>query len=232
MSSFDTSGSDGKLAKYRIDPMEIDAAFTHIINNNSDIDDPREFAKKVVADLSAYKSLTDQQRQHYYRKAATYAVDRGTQDGHHDNLQGRLAKRKKLRADEIGAILKDAIKPLSQLSNIGMGLNYNTTFPGPVIVNGHLKMTRGDMPVDRPDLFTFGASLIYKWMKDNDVDLSIDDLFGKIRSVPGEWWNSAIELINTHGMFERLDRKFLAGLVKSLQQDYQDKNQDRTIRDI
>jgi hypothetical protein len=209
------------MAKYKTDPLEIDAAFTHIINNNSHIDDPRAFAKQVIDDLSTYKQLTDRQRSHYFRKAAAYAYDRANPNKDQDDLSDRLVKKQTRKAYEIKAILNDAVQPLSRLSQIGMNPSgFNTSFPGPALVNGHIQMTRGSMELAHPDLFITGASMIYKWIQDTGINLSIDDLFGKVQDVPTNWWSSAKELIKTHQLFQRLDREFLIQLVDDLHRAY------------
>lgn len=217
VSDLSTDTYTSQMAKYKTDPMEIDAAFTHIINNNSHIVDPREFTKAVITDLTTYKQLTDKQREHYFRKAAAYAHDRANPDKDQADLSGRLAKKQALKAYEIKAILNDAIQPLSQLSQIGMNPSgFNTSFPGPALVNGHIQMTRGVMEITRPDLFIVGASMIYKWIQDSGVGLSVDDLLGRVHEIPTDWWDSAKELIKTHQLFQRLDREFLIQLVDDL----------------
>lgn len=216
MSDLSTDTYTSQMAKYKTDPMEIDAAFTHIINNNSHIDDPREFTKAVITDLTTYKKLTDKQREHYFRKAATYAQDRGTTDAATGTVQDRLSKKKADRAAEVKSLVMKAIEPLSDLYKIGMTGNYNTSFPGSTLVTGHIKFMLGEWKVERPDIFLLGASLIYKWATLKEVPLTVQDILGKVKTIPEEWWGLTKELIKTHQLFAKLDREFLFQLLDDL----------------
>lgn len=57
---------------YKTDPIEIDAAFTHIIFETP-LDQPiNSFVKEVMTKFSEYKTLTSKQIKHYFRSAAKY----------------------------------------------------------------------------------------------------------------------------------------------------------------
>lgn len=61
-----------KHKDYTTNPVEIDAAFHHILTYHDDVLSGKDFVKHVMRTFDAYKRLTDKQYEHYKRKAAAY----------------------------------------------------------------------------------------------------------------------------------------------------------------
>jgi len=223
MTNMSDDSYTSQMAKYKVDPMEIDASFMHIINDHSDIPDPEEFARAVVGKLSTYKKLTLQQQHHYFKKAVAYAMDRNGPEVQKPALQDRLKKKKRDRQEQLTKLLDPAIKDLEYLRNIGMSPHgHNTSFPAAAVIKGHLKSMLGLWDLERPDIFLMGASVIYKWVQHNNIQITPSELIGKAAPIRDEWWDQTEDLINSHQLFQKMDKGLMIKWVRELKNDLVD----------
>lgn len=104
--------ADREGENYRVAPVEIDAAWTHHLEEYPTADYPSvsAFVDAVMASFATYKWLTPDQLRHYRRKTARYYFDqhRGDQA---DHTTLSLADRKEARRKPVRDMILNALAP-------------------------------------------------------------------------------------------------------------------------
>lgn len=230
------SASGDGVSVYRKDPLEIDAALVHIIHNNEGLIDvdPQEFVDSVMKDFEEYKDLTSKQVEHYRRKVATYASDRLGKSKSSPKIKApeRLAQLRKARderrIDKFIDTVKNSMRDLTSLSNIGMdGSKHNTTYNSSAFGQVLISLARNNQTM-KPEFVAqnlFALSVINTWAKFNDVNFDptvITDLLADANVSLDAGTQQTIDIIKEKSFFDPYDRALIIRWVKRLKNDVEE----------
>lgn len=216
----DNSYGDGKEYDYGVDPLEIDAAWMHHLHDRevSDYPDSQTFVSDVMDAFARYKTLSDKQHQHYWRKAAKYYHD--VESGNVEQLD--LRQRKDLRDKEFLDSFKTDIMDslvqhkdtLSDLRNFTDRELRNFILPVDAFTAATTKLlsletNKGDV-VEKNICYVYG----FLGMLSEVADIELSKVQQFVRKRHGIDWQYAVSYIEENG-FGRFDKELFTSLIKN-----------------
>lgn len=204
-----------KQKHYRKNPVEIDAAFVHILYDNLETDNIKDFVNQVMDKFSEYKDLTKKQYDHYKRKAAQFYTQKNQQDDKNTTIHDRLKNKKQKIIDTLQDFASTVNKETLDLRDIGSKETKRFFYPFARVNQAFFRALQENLDnlADNPILLIH-LGILNRLAKAHDIDLPIGSIIKMNKIVIQEHLQNLKDKPET---IKDFDKKFLTTLVKDLQ---------------